>query len=108
MNARFVNIGRDILQANVVYLQSSKSYWILIIITMELYRVSEQKIFAGLSVYENFIAGTIGNPRLTRADIEQSLEATYQMFPRLKERIGQSGGSLSGGNSRCWSLIGGS
>jgi branched-chain amino acid transport system ATP-binding protein len=59
-----------------------------------------RKIFPGLSVYENLIAGTMGNPALTKADIEQNLEATYQMFPRLKERIGQSGGSLSGGEQQ--------
>jgi branched-chain amino acid transport system ATP-binding protein len=59
-----------------------------------------RKIFPGLSVYENLIAGTMGNPKLTRTDVELNLEGTYQMFPRLKERVKQSGGSLSGGEQQ--------
>ncbi|GHV44516.1 ABC transporter ATP-binding protein [Spirochaetia bacterium] len=59
-----------------------------------------RKIFPGLTVYENLIAGTLGNPALTKADIEQNLETTYEMFPRLKERMKQYGGSLSGGEQQ--------
>jgi branched-chain amino acid transport system ATP-binding protein len=59
-----------------------------------------RKIFPALTVYENLIAGTIGNPALTKADIERNLERTYAMFPRLKERRQQSGGSLSGGEQQ--------
>jgi branched-chain amino acid transport system ATP-binding protein len=59
-----------------------------------------RKIFPALTVYENLIAGSLGNPRLTRGDIEKNLDIIYQMFPRLKERTKQSGGSLSGGEQQ--------
>jgi branched-chain amino acid transport system ATP-binding protein len=59
-----------------------------------------RKIFPALSVYENLIAGTMGNPKLTKRDIEKNLETTYGMFPRLRERTRQSGGSLSGGEQQ--------
>jgi branched-chain amino acid transport system ATP-binding protein len=59
-----------------------------------------RKIFPGLTVYENLIAGTLGNPGLTKTDIAQNLKTTYEMFPRLKERMKQSGGSLSGGEQQ--------
>ena len=59
-----------------------------------------RKIFPGLTVYENLIAGTIGNPALTKEEIAENLERSYEMFPRLKERRRQSGGSLSGGEQQ--------
>jgi len=59
-----------------------------------------RKIFPGLTVYENLIAGTVGNPRLTKEKIAENLERYYNMFPRLKERQRQSGGSLSGGEQQ--------
>lgn len=59
-----------------------------------------RKIFPALTVYENLIAGTLGNPRLTKAGIARNFENTYTMFPRLKERTKQSGGSLSGGEQQ--------
>ena len=59
-----------------------------------------RKIFPGLTVYENLIAGTIGNPSLTKEKIAENLERSYDMFPRLKERRRQSGGSLSGGEQQ--------
>ena len=59
-----------------------------------------RKIFPGLTVYENLIAGTVGNPRLSRENIEENLEKYYNMFPRLKERRRQAGGSLSGGEQQ--------
>lgn len=59
-----------------------------------------RKIFPDLTVYENLIAGTIGNPRLKRDDIAANLESTWKMFPRLGERMKQSGGSLSGGEQQ--------
>jgi branched-chain amino acid transport system ATP-binding protein len=32
----------------------------------------------------------------------------FDLFPILKERINQNAGTLSGGDSRCWSLAGAS
>lgn len=59
-----------------------------------------RKIFPSLTVYENLITGTLGNPKLSKEQIKQLLEEQYQMFPRLRERINQAGGSLSGGEQQ--------
>jgi branched-chain amino acid transport system ATP-binding protein len=71
------------------------------IVQMGISHVPEgRKIFPALTVRENLIAGTFGNPALTKEDIEKNLEENYRMFPRLKERYKQSGGSLSGGEQQ--------
>ena len=49
-----------------------------------------RKIFPALTVYENLIAGSLGNPKLTKARINELVEEQYTLFPRLKERIGQA------------------
>ena len=59
-----------------------------------------RKIFPSLTVYENLMTGTLGNPQLSKLKINELLEQQYQMFPRLKERINQAGGSLSGGEQQ--------
>lgn len=59
-----------------------------------------RKVFPALSVYENLIAGTIGNPKLKKAQINALLEQVYELFPRLRERRTQSGGTLSGGEQQ--------
>jgi branched-chain amino acid transport system ATP-binding protein len=59
-----------------------------------------RKIFPGLTLYENLIAGTMGNPGLTKEKIAENLEIYYSMFPRLRERRQQYGGSLSGGEQQ--------
>ena len=53
-------------------------------------------IFPALTVYENLITGTIANKKLKKDRISELLEQQYQLFPRLKERLNQAGGSLSG------------
>ena len=71
------------------------------IVKMGLSHVPEgRKIFPALTVYENLIAGTLGNPKLTKERIAQLIEENYQLFPRLKERHTQGGGSLSGGEQQ--------
>lgn len=59
-----------------------------------------RKIFPALSVYENLIAGSLGNPKLSKDRIQELLEEQYKLFPRLKERLPQAGGSLSGGEQQ--------
>lgn len=59
-----------------------------------------RKIFPALNVYENLIAGTFGNNNLTKKDIERLLNEQYELFPRLKERLFQAGGNLSGGEQQ--------
>ena len=57
-----------------------------------------RKIFAPLSVKENLMMGAYS--RNDPAEIQESLTRVYQSFPRLKERAGQYGGTLSGGEQQ--------
>ncbi len=59
-----------------------------------------RKVFPSLTVYENLMTGTLGNRKLTKNRIGELLEQQYDMFPRLKERENQVGGSLSGGEQQ--------
>ncbi len=71
------------------------------IVQMGLAHVPEgRKIFPSLTVYENLIAGTVGNPKLDKQQIQALLEESYALFPRLRERLAQGGGSLSGGEQQ--------
>ena len=71
------------------------------IVQMGLAHVPEgRKIFPGLTVYENLIAGTVGNPKLNKQQIQGVMEENFKLFPRLKERLQQGGGSLSGGEQQ--------
>ncbi len=57
-----------------------------------------RRIFPLLSVQENL---DIGAWNVTnRADIESRLEQNFVLFPRLKERLFQKGGTLSGGEQQ--------
>ncbi len=57
-----------------------------------------RKIFAPLTVRENLMMGAF--TREDTAEIDASLEGVFRSFPRLKERIGQLGGTLSGGEQQ--------
>ncbi len=57
-----------------------------------------RKIFAPLSVRENLMMGAYS--RNDPAEIQETLERSYKSFPRLKERAGQYGGTLSGGEQQ--------
>lgn len=71
------------------------------IVKMGLAHVPEgRKIFPSLIVYENLQAGTLGNPKLTKGEINDLIVQCYDLFPRLKERSTQGGGSLSGGEQQ--------
>jgi len=54
--------------------------------------------FRDMSVEENLIMGAF--PKAHRAYLKQRLEASYEMFPRLRERRTQLAGSLSGGEAQ--------
>jgi branched-chain amino acid transport system ATP-binding protein len=56
-----------------------------------------RRIFPRMSVYENLLMGA---QALTRGDPAPQLEQVFTLFPRLKERIGQRGGTLSGGEQQ--------
>ena len=71
------------------------------IVQMGLAHVPEgRKIFPGLTVYENLIAGTVGNPKLNKQQIQGLMEENFKLFPGLKERLQRGGGSLSGGEQQ--------
>jgi branched-chain amino acid transport system ATP-binding protein len=57
-----------------------------------------RKIFAPLSVKENLMMGAY--TRNDPEEINKSLERVYASFPRLRERAGQYGGTLSGGEQQ--------
>ena len=57
-----------------------------------------RKIFAPLTVRENLMMGAY--TRTDHAEIDASLESVFASFPRLKERLGQFGGTLSGGEQQ--------
>lgn len=59
-----------------------------------------RRIFPSLTVYENLVTGTLGNKQLTKARQKELLEQQYELFPRLRERLNQAGGSLSGGEQQ--------
>ena len=55
-------------------------------------------VFGRLTVEENLLMGAyLGNSRLEEED---GLNRMYEFFPRLKERRGQTGGTLSGGEQQ--------
>jgi branched-chain amino acid transport system ATP-binding protein len=54
-------------------------------------------IFGDLSVRENLL---MGGYLLPKADVAGQLDQVLALFPRLRERIGQAGGTLSGGEQQ--------
>jgi branched-chain amino acid transport system ATP-binding protein len=57
-----------------------------------------RKIFAPLTVQENLEMGAF--TRSDPAEIRASMDRVFKSFPRLKERLGQLGGTLSGGEQQ--------
>ena len=59
-----------------------------------------RRIFPRLTVEENLKMGTFGAPKYDKVRSAQLMEEVYNMFPRLKERRTQLGGTLSGGEQQ--------
>jgi branched-chain amino acid transport system ATP-binding protein len=57
-----------------------------------------RKIFAPLTVLENLEMGAY--TRDDSAEFQSTLQRVFASFPRLKERVGQLGGTLSGGEQQ--------
>lgn len=57
-----------------------------------------RKIFAPLTVKENLLMGAY--TRADKDEINRSMDRVYSSFPRLREREGQLGGTLSGGEQQ--------
>lgn len=56
-------------------------------------------IFPGMTVLENLEMGKF-NRKDRKAEMDQDLDRVYTLFPRLKERAAQAGGTLSGGEQQ--------
>jgi branched-chain amino acid transport system ATP-binding protein len=57
-----------------------------------------RRIFPRLTVKENLEMGAFLRPK--GSDLHADFERVYTLFPRLKERLGQNGGTLSGGEQQ--------
>ena len=57
-----------------------------------------RKIFVNLSVYENLLMGAYN--RTGETELKRDIEWIYTIFPRLRERSVQKGGTLSGGEQQ--------
>jgi len=57
-----------------------------------------RRIFGSLSVRENLTLGAVS--RRDRAAVSEELDSVFALFPLLKERLGQAGGTLSGGEQQ--------
>jgi branched-chain amino acid transport system ATP-binding protein len=56
-----------------------------------------RRIFGRLTVRENLVLGGI---QRRQADVRQDIQTVSEMFPRLRERMDQAGGTLSGGEQQ--------
>ena len=61
-----------------------------------------RRIFPDLTVLENLMVGA--HTRHDRVGIKEDIEYVFSVFPRLKERQRQSGGTLSGGEQQMLAL----
>jgi len=58
-----------------------------------------RQLFNKLSVKENLLLGAYYK-KYTKDQSEERLDFIYELFPRLKERLGQNAGTLSGGEQQ--------
>ncbi len=71
------------------------------IVKMGIAHVPEgRNIFPKLSVEENLKMGCVSQSRISNTVIQERLAQQYQLFPRLRERRKQMGGTLSGGEQQ--------
>jgi branched-chain amino acid transport system ATP-binding protein len=64
------------------------------------YVPENRRIFPGLSVLENLELGLSNAARITEALRKQNLERVFHHFPILREKAGQQGRNLSGGQQQ--------
>lgn len=69
------------------------------VVAMGLSQVPQgRRLFAGLTVRENLLQGAYG--RGTASGAAEDLDFVLTLFPRMKERLSQPAGSLSGGEQQ--------
>jgi branched-chain amino acid transport system ATP-binding protein len=59
-----------------------------------------RRLFGSMTVRENLLMGAYVHRGGEPKDIERTLEEVLTIFPRVKERLGQYGGTLSGGEQQ--------
>ena len=59
-----------------------------------------RRIFARMTVWENLAMGAHACPESTPQSFAADVERVYSLFPRLRERATQYGGTLSGGEQQ--------
>ena len=59
-----------------------------------------RRIFARMTVWENLAMGAYSRHRAQDDSFGADIERVYKLFPRLEERAGQYGGTLSGGEQQ--------
>jgi branched-chain amino acid transport system ATP-binding protein len=68
------------------------------VVSLGLIHVPEgRRIFPNLSVLENLELGSFARARANRS---ANLQRVFEIFPRLKERVGQLAGTMSGGEQQ--------
>ncbi len=60
----------------------------------------DRRIFPSLTVNENLLMGIVSRPEGFSTREAWSVEKVYDLFPRLRERMKQKGGHLSGGEQQ--------
>ena len=56
-----------------------------------------RRVFPRMSVRENLMMGAHGRPK---AEMDETMEQVFTLFPRMRERSQQRGGTLSGGEQQ--------
>lgn len=59
-----------------------------------------RRLFASMTIRENLLMGAYARRTEDQAIIDETLEEVLTIFPRLKERLTQFGGTLSGGEQQ--------
>jgi len=59
-----------------------------------------RRIFGRMTVWENLAMGSLVRRGAPATEVAQDLERVYTLFPRLRERAQQLGGTLSGGEQQ--------
>jgi len=59
-----------------------------------------REIFPLLTVNQNLLMGAYTRPAADKAAVQQDMQLVFEYFPRLRERVGQAAGELSGGEQQ--------
>jgi branched-chain amino acid transport system ATP-binding protein len=71
------------------------------VVSMGIIQVPEGRhIFPNMSVSENLSMGAFQRTKAARSEINEDTERIFELFPVLKERRKQAGGTLSGGEQQ--------